>query len=213
MKGWRADLVQDRRALRWFIIGAQGWLIFSVFFTENFLLTMLVNDMESPVYILAQTVIVCSIAVIALCMLVAAMRFDYVSLHKVIKKVAELTEEPEEESTNVFDVQTFDKKFNDNKLYREAGLTIAVLAKKLSVPEYRLRSFIHKELGYRNFNAMLHKYRVDDATEALSDPEKKSVPILTIALSVGYQSITPFNNAFRKLKGVTPSEYRKNELQ
>jgi AraC-like DNA-binding protein len=39
------------------------------------------------------------------------------------------------------------------------------------------------------------------------------LPVLTIALSVGYQSITPFNNAFRQLKGMTPSEYRrKNQI-
>ena len=38
LRGWRADLVDDRRILRWFIIGVQGALIFSVVFVENFLL-------------------------------------------------------------------------------------------------------------------------------------------------------------------------------
>ena len=44
-----------------------------------------------------------------------------------------------------------------------------MLAQKLNLPEYRLRAFIHKKLGYRNFNAMLHNYRIEDASEALSD--------------------------------------------
>jgi len=56
---------------------------------------------------------------------------------------------------------------------------------------------------------MLHQYRIEDASNALSDKQNQNVPILTIALSVGYQSITPFNNAFRQITGVTPSEYRK----
>ena len=43
------------------------------------------------------------------------------------------------------------------KVYREAGLTISTLAKTLNLPEYRLRAFIHKQLGFRNFNAMLHE--------------------------------------------------------
>ena len=77
------------------------------------------------------------------------------------------------------------------------------------MPEYRLRAFIHKQLGFRNFNAMLHEYRIEDASRALADPANANVPVLTIALSVGYQSITPFNNAFRQQQGVTPSEYRK----
>ena len=108
-----------------------------------------------------------------------------------------------------FDVDSFNYAFNDGRLYREAGLTISMLAKKLKMPEYRLRAFIQKELGFRNFNAMLHQYRIGDAGNMLSDAQNLNVPVLTIALSVGYQSITPFNNAFRDIKGVTPSEYRK----
>jgi AraC-like DNA-binding protein len=59
---------------------------------------------------------------------------------------------------------------------------------------------------------MLHEYRVEDASQALSNKDNDSLPVLTIALSVGYQSITPFNNAFRQIKGVTPSEYRKQHV-
>ncbi len=35
-----------------------------------------------------------------------------------------------------------------------------------------------------------------------------TMPILTIALTVGYNSINPFNRAFRDTKGMTPSAYR-----
>ncbi len=206
LKGWRADLVDDRRILRWFIIGVQGALIFSVVFVENFLL-----DSDSNSYATAQGIIVSSIAFLAMGMLLVAMRFDYVSLGNVIRKVTELTEEAEAASTAPFDKDSFNKVFKEGKLYREAGLTISMLAKKLNLPEYRLRAFIHKQLGYRNFNAMLHKYRIEDASLALADKKNPNVPVLTIALSVGYQSITPFNNAFRQIMGVTPSEYRKRE--
>ena len=41
----------------------------------------------------------------------------------------------------------------------------------------------------------------------LADP-KNTLPILTIALTVGYNSINPFNRAFRDSKGMTPSAYR-----
>ncbi len=208
LKGWRADLVDDRRILRWFIIGVQGALIFAVVFVENFLL-----EAGSSTYATAQAIIVGSIAFLAMGMLLVAMRFDYVSLGNVIRKVAELTEEAEPDNTAPFDLESFNKVFQEGKLYREAGLTISMLAKKLNLPEYRLRAFIHKQLGYRNFNAMLHKYRIEDASNALANREKPNVPVLTIALSVGYQSITPFNNAFRQIKGVTPSEFRKREIQ
>jgi AraC-like DNA-binding protein len=204
LKGWRADLVDDRRVLRWFIIGVQGALIFTVVFVENFLL-----DGDSAEYAGEQSAIVYVIALLALGMLLVALRFDSVSLSYVIRKVAELTEVQEEETTKTFNIDSFNLSFRDGQLYREAGLTISMLAKKLNLPEYRLRAFIHKQLGFRNFNAMLHQYRIIDASSALSEKENLGLPVLTIALSVGYQSITPFNNAFREIKGMTPSEYRK----
>lgn len=208
VKGWRGDLVDDRRVLRWFTIGVQGALIFTVVFVENFLL-----QADSSIYAMEQAVLVSAIAFLALAMVLVAMRFDYVSLSKVIRKVAELREEPEAENTAPFDSDSFNKVFRGGQLYREAGLTISMLAKKLNLPEYRLRAFIHKKLGFRNFNAMLHEYRIEDASVALADTDKPNVPVLTIALSVGYQSITPFNNAFRQLKGATPSEFRKRSVQ
>ena len=203
LKGWRADLVADRRILRWFIIGLQGALIFTVVFLENFLLA---GGSESNAE--GQAFIVYSLALLTLCMLIVALRFDFVSLSNVIRKVAESNLEVSAASIR-FDEDSFNSVFGKEQLYREAGLTISTLAQKLSVPEYRLRSFIHKQLGFRNFNAMLHQYRVEDASELLIEHNKESVPVLTVALTVGYQSITPFNNAFRKIKGVTPSEYRK----
>ncbi len=208
LKGWRADLVDDRRVFRWFIIGVQGALIFAVVFIENFLL-----EGGSSTYAAAQTIIVSVIALLALGMLLVAMRFDNDSLSNVIRKVAELTDESSQASFAPFDSDSFDKVFRDGYLYREPGLTIPALAKKLNLPEYRLRAFIHKQLGFRNFNAMLHKYRVEDASKVLSDKDSQNLPVLTIALSVGYQSITPFNNAFRQIKGVTPSEFRKRMTQ
>jgi len=206
LRGWRADLVDDRRILRWFIIGVQGALIFSVVFVENFLLEGGSANNASE-----QAVIVFAIALLTLTMLVVAMRFDLVSLSQAIRKVTELTEVSEPEGAPSYDVDSFNSVFKGGQMYREAGLTIAQLAKKLNLPEYRLRAFIHRELGFRNFNAMLHAYRVEEASLALADADKQSVPVLTIALSVGYQSITPFNNAFREIMGVTPSEYRKQQ--
>lgn len=129
LKGWRADLVDDRRVLRWFIIGVQGALIFSVVFVENFLLVGGAANNANE-----QAVIVYAIALLTLAMLLVAMRFDLVSLSYVIRKVAELTEEPEPEGSLTFDIESFNEAFREGQLYREAGLTISQLAKKLSIP-------------------------------------------------------------------------------
>ena len=62
---------------------------------------------------------------------------------------------------------------------------------------------INEGLGYRNFNAFLNRYRIDDAKAALSDPSQRDVQVLTIAMDAGFQSIGPFNRAFKADTGVT----------
>jgi AraC-like DNA-binding protein len=100
----------------------------------------------------------------------------------------------------------------EGKAYREEGLSIAVLAAKLEIPEYRLRRLINQRLGYRNFSSYVNGYRLAEATAALADPAQAEVPILTIALDAGFQSIGPFNRAFKAAAGMTPSEYRRVKL-
>ncbi len=103
--------------------------------------------------------------------------------------------------------------FESERVYRRMGLTVGALAEHLKIPEYRLRSLIHSDLGYRNFNTLLHHYRVAEVSEALTDPARDDTPVLTLALSAGYQSITPFNRAFRTLKGMTPTQFRARSRQ
>jgi AraC-like DNA-binding protein len=115
---------------------------------------------------------------------------------------------PFETDTSAMDVARIRLAFEQQHVYREAGLTVAGLARRLALPEYRLRKLIHGHLGYRNFNALLHDYRIGEVSAALADSARNGTPVLTLALSAGYQSLTPFNRAFRELKGMTPTEYR-----
>jgi AraC-like DNA-binding protein len=98
------------------------------------------------------------------------------------------------------------------RAYRQEGLTIGLLAVKLGLPEHRLRTLINEGLGHRNFNAFLNRYRIDEAKAALGDPDQMDVPVLTIALDAGFQSITPFNRAFKADTGLTPTEFRRVAL-
>jgi AraC-like DNA-binding protein len=98
------------------------------------------------------------------------------------------------------------------RAYRSEDLSIATLAARLSVPEYRLRRLINRRLGHRNFNAYVNGFRLDEARAALSDPAQRDLPILTIALEAGFQSIGPFNRSFKTLTGLTPSDFRKQKL-
>ena len=95
------------------------------------------------------------------------------------------------------------------RAHRQDGLTIGGLAQQLGLPEYRLRRLINQALGYRNFNSFVNRYRIAEVKAALADPNQADVPVLTLALDAGFSSLGPFNRAFKAETGVTPSEYRR----
>lgn len=96
--------------------------------------------------------------------------------------------------------------------YRKAGLTIAALADELDTPEHRLRALINRRLGYRNFSAFLNRHRIARAREMLVDKDSVDLPVLTIAMDLGYNSLATFNRAFKSETGTTPSDFRQLAL-
>jgi len=100
----------------------------------------------------------------------------------------------------------------EERLYRDEGLTVASLAKRMEMGESRLRKLINTGLGHRNFSAFVNGYRLAEASAALADPTQAEVPILTIALDSGFGSIGPFNRAFKANTGLTPREFRNLRL-
>jgi len=108
---------------------------------------------------------------------------------------------------------TLQRLMEEERVYREAGLTIGALALTAGAPEYVLRRLINGRLGYRNFSAYLNTWRLAEAKAALSDPAQRDVPISTIALDAGFSSLGPFNRAFKAAEGMTPSEFRERSQQ
>ena len=100
----------------------------------------------------------------------------------------------------------------DAGFYRTTALGIRELAAELRVPEHQLRKLINQHLGYRNFSAFLNYHRIGEARLRLADAETVRIPVLTIAMDLGYGSIGPFNRAFKESTGLTPTEFRRQKL-
>lgn len=96
----------------------------------------------------------------------------------------------------------------DEKYYKQEGLTIGQLAEKLGEQEYKLRSVINQEMGYRNFPAFVNSFRIEEAKELLQVKGKESLTIQEIAFETGFNSIGPFNRAFKAETGLTPKVFR-----
>lgn len=98
--------------------------------------------------------------------------------------------------------------FEVEKYFKEEGLTIRKLAVHMNVQEHQLRKLINLGLGYKNFNEYLNHFRIMEACEILKREKKINMPIIRIAMDLGYKSLASFNKAFKEISGVTPSEYR-----
>jgi AraC-like DNA-binding protein len=96
--------------------------------------------------------------------------------------------------------------------WRDEDLSVAGLASRLGVPEYRLRRHINQHLGHRNFNAYVNGLRLAEAQRLLADAGQRDTPVLRIALDAGFGSIGPFNRAFKAATGLTPTEFRRQTL-
>lgn len=72
-----------------------------------------------------------------------------------------------------------------------------------------MRALINRRLGYRNFSAFLNAHRIAEAKALLADPAKVHLPVLTIAMDLGYGSLAPFNRAFREANAQTPTDFRR----
>jgi AraC-like DNA-binding protein len=95
-----------------------------------------------------------------------------------------------------------------DRMFATPELKVADLAELLGEQEYKVTQCITGALGFRNFNHLINSYRINSAKEALVDPENKRRPILSVAFDCGFNSLGPFNRAFKQQVGMTPREYR-----
>jgi len=102
------------------------------------------------------------------------------------------------------------QRMKSERLYADHDLRVRSLATMLSTPEYKLRKKINQQLGYRNFNQFVNHYRINEASERLLQDAR--TPVLSIALDVGFRSISSFNSAFQAEFGMSPTKYRNQAL-
>ena len=102
------------------------------------------------------------------------------------------------------------ERMRTERLYADHDLRVGTLASMMNIPEYKLRNKINQQLGYRNFNQFVNHYRIEEAGVKLREDTR--IPVLTVALDVGFRSISSFNSAFQAQFGVSPTKYRAEVL-
>ncbi|MCZ8208056.1 MAG: helix-turn-helix domain-containing protein [Aquidulcibacter sp.] len=101
---------------------------------------------------------------------------------------------------------------DQDEVWKQEGISIAVLARMLDVPEYRLRRLINERLGHRNFADFINSCRVTAAKAVLSNPEFATKAVSELAWELGFASLGPFNRAFKDNTGLSPTAWRLKHL-
>ena len=214
---WRADLVEGRRRLRAFIV------VSGIAYT----LLMLATRLASPHGRLSATASTVDVILLLAIMAVSAygnLRLGGSELFPgapgtpaapalmgPTAPAATVAPAPPDAAEDRL-ADALQRLMSVDRAYRSEDLSVASLAARLAVPEYRLRRLINQRLGHRNFNAYVNGLRLDEALQVLADPGQREQPVLTIALEAGFQSIGPFNRAFKAATGLTPTEFRRQKL-
>jgi AraC-like DNA-binding protein len=203
---WSSDLVERRRRVRVFIVAASA-----LYGGINAVLQILLPVGAAAE--IASTVNSAALAGVVAAISYAMMRVDGADLFPAASETAPIVIVPGQSAVEAANdqklVDALMRLMGDERIYRHDNITIGTLATKLGIPEYRLRRLINQRLGYRNFNVFLNNHRIEEAKAALSDPTQAEVPVITIAMDAGFQSLGPFNRAFKATTGVTPTEYRR----
>jgi AraC-like DNA-binding protein len=97
---------------------------------------------------------------------------------------------------------------SDEALLTQADLKVADFARHLGEQEYKVTRCISNRLNYRNFNHLLNSARIRRARVLLKDPANEHKTIASIAFDCGYNSLGPFNRAFKQITKLTPREFR-----
>jgi AraC-like DNA-binding protein len=102
-------------------------------------------------------------------------------------------------------LQKLKKIMMEEKPFLSPEFSLPELAEKIGTTVHVLSQVINSGLG-KSFFEMTAEYRVEEAKSRLV--RQKNIKVEEIAEQVGYNSKSSFNTAFKKITGVTPSEFR-----
>ena len=117
------------------------------------------------------------------------------------KKYVKSTLSDEQKQSILEKVQS---EFKDHDYYLNEKANLSDLSKRLHISANYISQVINECLAM-TYSDLLSSYRIEKSKELILE---NSITIEAIAYEVGYQSKTAFNNAFKKITGLTPSEYR-----
>ncbi|MDO3386802.1 helix-turn-helix transcriptional regulator [Gilvimarinus sp. SDUM040013] len=148
-------------------------------------------------------------------LLVSVLIFFSLRHSSLVGTVQEFNTKKDDANREIFQSTDIDKLLDvmeQDSPFLQHALTVDELANMVGIPPKTLSAIFKQHFG-KNFYEFINSYRIDKAQALLSDPIHKDNSILDILYEAGFNSKATFNTLFKKRVGMTPSEFRKHQLQ
>ena len=94
-------------------------------------------------------------------------------------------------------------------LFLHQTLTRQEVAEHLKITPNQLSHILNTVIG-KSFYDYVNEFRVKEVTSMLKDPNHIHLTLEGIAYEAGFNSKSTFNAVFKKVKGMTPKQYRQS---
>ncbi|OJJ19328.1 hypothetical protein BKI52_21180 [marine bacterium AO1-C] len=105
------------------------------------------------------------------------------------------------------DLEIIQQYMYNEQPYHTPDLSLQQLAESLKFSPRYVSQLLNQQLR-QNFFEFVNTYRIEEAKELLADPNNRHLRINEVMYEVGFQSKSTFNQVFKKLTGVTPTQFR-----
>lgn len=96
----------------------------------------------------------------------------------------------------------------DDKVFLNPDLSLQIFSEKTSIPKHYISEILNIHLN-TTFSQFVNEYRINEFIKLYTNTDNNQYSIFGIATSVGFTNKATFNASFKKITGVSPSDYKK----
>lgn len=133
------------------------------------------------------------------------------SVFKGIEKTEPL-KTSEKEAIDPEQIAAISQYMKEHKPYLNQLLNLDNLASQLFIQPRQLSQIINRHFK-QNFFEFINAYRIDESKAILQKVGNEKITMLQVMEEAGFNSKATFNTFFKKLVGLTPTQYRKEQVR
>lgn len=138
--------------------------------------------------------------------------FGLINTRQLLNPVVIAPVKPVPEAKLAIKISAIEKGIHEQKLYLESNINLERFSEQIGLRPRDISAVL--KLHYQsNFFEFINGFRVEEAKRLLASPEYKDETILEVIFKSGFNSPSAFHRFFKRMVGVTPTEYRKQAFE